>query len=93
MRRGVRSVNSTVRDKGSWSNGRKRIDDSTSSDNNIVQAEESLSFNAESPDMRPVYAAPITKFQKVVFPQLGFGINEHVLPDLGPQQAIIKYGQ
>lgn len=89
MGRSMGTINGTVRDVGSGRNTSEGVDHSTSPNNDIVQAEVPISFDAETPDMRLVDSAPIMKVQKIILSQFRLRINKHILANFRAKQAVV----
>ena len=93
MGRSMGTINGTVRDMCSGRDTREGVDNSTSSNNDIVQTEVAISFNTETPNMRLVDTTSIVKIQEIILSQFRLRINEHILAYFCAKQTVIDSRQ
>jgi hypothetical protein len=76
---------STGRDLG------EGVDDGLLSNDDIVEAEITFSFHAETADESGIHATAIAEGEQIIFTELGALLDAYVPADAGAKQAVVQH--
>lgn len=90
VRRCVRAIHRTVRYVRAGGYLGVGVDHSVATDDDVVQREESVAFDAESANQRSVYPAAIAEREEIELCKARRRVDDDVLPDTSAKETVVQ---
>lgn len=85
----MRTIDSAVCNSSSRGNNGKGVNDCIASYCHFVEAEEAISFDTESSNVRTVDPTPILEVKKIEFGEICILVYVDIFPNLRPEQPVV----